>query len=244
MELSSRQWQVIREICAEQARAVVEKNYKPNVQKALDLGFDQIQIEEMTRITEATARKHMKQMGDATCPTVFVPLNKPQTGRYAAKMLARAAKKIAGLESKVADLRTGNDHWQIQHQIALNDKAALQMKFDRQLRVNEELRAQVEKQSATIDGLRDRLRFQDDVGEASFRNHQNCRCSVEVVNVKHSAPALVVNDFALPHSIPNTEFKDGDKWVDLTGKEVFTWFMGQWRRKSELEGFASAKKYT
>ena len=36
---------------------------------------------------------------------------------------------------------------------------------------------------------------------------------------------------------------EGDKWVDMTGQETFTFFRGEWRRQSELEGFASAAKY-
>lgn len=37
--------------------------------------------------------------------------------------------------------------------------------------------------------------------------------------------------------------EEGDRWLNTRTGEIFTFFMGQWRRRSELEGFASAKKY-
>lgn len=235
----------------------MDKSYKPVLQTALDLGLDPNQTEEMARITEATARKHMKQKDGSACPTVYVPLNESQTGRYFSEIVREQRAKIDVLQARVADLKAGNSSWQSQYQTAVNEKTMLQDKFDRQLAENEELRARLEAQndrlrqadvlilqlSGNVVNLRNRLRALDEVGEASFRNHQNCRCAVEIVNLKHQAPTLVINDFGRPHPIVNTKFNDGDKWVDMAGQETFTFFRGEWRRQSELEGFAFAQKY-
>lgn len=264
MQLSSAQWGIIRQICAEQARSYLEKNYKPNVQMALDLGLDQSQIEEMARITEATAHKHKKQMDGSACPTVYVPLTESQTGRYFSEIVREQRAKIDVLQVRVADLKAVNSRRQSEHQIAVNLNDKLQGNLDRQMKANEELRARVEEQterlrhsdslaiqlSDNVANLQNRLRLWDDVGEASFRNHAACpREYAEKVNFGGQPKELLTNtDFdpdVVVQALVEKQFgplKDGDKIV--TNKETFTWFMGQWRRKSELEGFASAKKYT
>lgn len=254
MQLSPAQWGSVRQIAAEQARAYLDKNYKPNAQAALDLGLHPAQVEEMGRIVQATARKHMKQKDGAACPVVYVPLNESQTGRYAAEMLTQAATKIVDLESRVADLKAGNSRWQSDNQRLMNSNAQLQeqarvlqaeydvlrAKFeDDESLCNLQSRRIIELQEKNQGLARELSRLQDPMGEASFRNHAQC-----VINLKHQAPVQVINSAMAPHFIPGTKFNDGDKWVDLPGKETFTFFRGEWRRQSELEGFASAQKYT
>ena len=262
MQLSSAQWSIIREIAAEQARAYLDKNYKPNVQTALDLGLDQSQIDEMARITEAAARKHMKQKEGSACPTVYVPLNESQTGRYFSEIVREQRAKIDVLQARVADLKADNDRWQSQHQIAVNEKVKLQEeirvpqseyevlrgKFEDDERLcNVQSRRIIELQEKNNLLSRELFKFSNPVGEASFRNHQNSRC---VVNPKYQAPQELkanAHDFGSEVAFQSMvernygPMNDGD--MVLTNGEIFTWFMGQWRRKSELEGFASAKKY-
>lgn len=59
------------------------------------------------------------------------------------------------------------------------------------------------------------------------------------IELLQARPILYTGD-KLP-SLNAAPVKDGDRW--LQGTEVFTYFRGQWRRKSELEAYASAAQY-
>jgi hypothetical protein len=61
MHFSPAQWDVIRRIAAEQARKVINSEYRPSIQEGLDLGLTTGQIDEIGRIARATARKQVEQ---------------------------------------------------------------------------------------------------------------------------------------------------------------------------------------
>lgn len=233
MQLSSRQWSIIREICAEQARAVVDKNYNPSVQAALDLGLDSSQIEELVRITSTTVRKHMKQKDNSACPTVFVAASE-----FQARALEDARDTIAKLNKEADDSHNRERALLAQ----LGDFKELRTRLEEQndrLRQADHLIKQLNLR--VVQQAQDIRDLTNPVGEASFRNHSGC-------SHQPSEFRILAQDFGsdvVIQALVQKQFgplKEGDKIV--TNKEVFTWFMGQWRRKSELEGFASAKKYT
>lgn len=60
------------------------------------------------------------------------------------------------------------------------------------------------------------------------------------IGLLQARPVLYTGD-RLPTFTGPATLKDGDRW--LKGEEVFTYFRGQWRRKSELEAYASAAQY-
>lgn len=170
MELSARQWSVIRQIAAEQARSVVKKEYNPSpAQEGLQLGFHHSQINEINSIARATALKDMKRARNERSNVVFVQADDA--------------------------LRTAN----------------------------EKLRAEIEE-----------LRME--LGEANEKLRQ---ADARIQSL--TSAGLRVYHSTCPIDFKHHDLRDGD--VCLTSDEKFTYFRGQWRRKSELEAYASAAQY-
>jgi hypothetical protein len=155
MHFSPAQWDVIRRIAAEQARKVINSEYRPSIQEGLDLGLTTGQIDEIGRIARATARKQVEQ-------------NEFQKSVELHQKSMELHQKSMELHQKVNDLT---------NRLAAVEKEVTKLVLKPMI--------------------------------------QNSNVNVML----HDGMTVVVNG------------------------EKLTFFRGEWRRRSELEGFASAGKY-
>lgn len=222
MQLSPAQWATIRRIAAEQARQVInsEHNVNPAWQEALNFGFDPSQLTEVSRIAGCTARKQIEQHRSLEKDHQrLYHLNQELSARNDAltSQIQQLQEGAQTLDS-VLGIRTEENHELCKK---LDSAVAQNVALHNELRVCREQRAIERKDAAE-------LRAQ--LGGIVAENRGKLRIKIACDLSPDSRAAF-----------PGLE--EGDRWLNTANGEIFTFFMGQWRRRSELEGFASAKKY-
>lgn len=229
MYLTPGQWATIRKIASEQARKMLDDD-TPEVRDAfISYGFTPSQASELNRIIRGTIVKAQRQ-----------------------RSLALEGITLVSLDDALRSL-TKTQGEKLDRQMAANDelRTRLEEKNERLRQADKlvrEMNDKILEQAATILQMIPKqdleVRIQPDpVLEASFENH--LRCQFDLGDYRGSGTitgrVTVENGKWPPDSVLGLRFNDGDRAV--SAKEIFTWFRGAWRRKSELEGFASAKKY-
>jgi hypothetical protein len=241
--LTQPQWDAIRRVSAEAARRVVHRtlSYNPcnevETQLLLDLGFQPTQVNEIVSIAKSTAAKTIKQqvVQERAADAAKIEklqldngdlCNQVQTLQTELKTVKSDAKR-APLTVSVYGTSDLPQHGK--------NMAMIQQIADKMMAENRSLNL-VFAESNPASASDYRGPFQP-LGRTE---HWNSQCAAQFVPPAFmTTPKTDGTNRPKPRHTPGA--KEGDRcW---SGQELFTFFRGQWRRRSELEGYASAAKY-